>query len=460
MTNAKLQRPSYAAAAVKAPRNIALWGYGRYGKRLLDALERYWGNYYAVTAIFDSAIGPGDSKALGSISLLPPSELERLYREGAFEAVVISIADDLAREQINRQLEAWGIPTTTLISQDDLRPFEEFHNTSSREAPYGYAEHVYQGVYGNYAQLYFWQTPFFLFDDEGRALIDNVYKDHIAWDLGTLNPALPFDASVANVITLEGDFCAPATFWGYNYWHYTFQTLAQIQVMEEAGFTGTYLLVHAEFAEELLDLYGLDASRIMWLNELDSNSFYRFERMHLIARTRYDYEQAAKPLVKAAQRVLDTVNSRASTADERAYPTRLYVKRVGSRKLQGVDEVLEKYGFVTMVPEDHSIAEQVRFFNNARVVVTPHGANSTNSLYMRPESVFIEAFSKKWALPASVYPLREKGVHYLPVVQTPIVYDVTASVHDDFEVEPIVLEMVIKAALALAGETENQKESS
>ena len=81
-----------------------------------------------------------------------------------------------------------------------------------------------------------------------------------------------------------------------------------------------------------------------------------------------------------------------------SYPRYIYVKRIGYRKLINGDRFTEKYGFTTIIPEELSVEEQMNYFHNANIVLCPHGANSTNCLYMHEGSAFVEIFSERWCL--------------------------------------------------------------
>ena len=71
---------------------------------------------------------------------------------------------------------------------------------------------------------------------------------------------------------------------------------------------------------------------------------------------------------------------------------------------------------------------------------------------MHEGAVLIETFGKGWVLPVCVYTLDLCGVHYFPVVETPIVYGANRAVEDDYTVDRTILEMIIKSAIQLVGQ--------
>lgn len=74
---------------------------------------------------------------------------------------------------------------------------------------------------------------------------------------------------------------------------------------------------------------------------------------------------------------------------------RLYISRRDSvrRPLMNEQEILkrlQRLGFTSVENSELRLLEQVRLFGAADVVVAPHGAGSTNMLFMRPGAAFVE----------------------------------------------------------------------
>ena len=138
-------------------------------------------------------------------------------------------------------------------------------------------------------------------------------------------------------------------------------------------------------------------------------------------------------------------------------PKKIYVKRIGKRKLLGADDILAGYGFTTIVPEEYSVREQMKLFYNADVVFCVHGANSTNCLYMREGTVFVEAFSSYWMNRCNLFALASQGVAYLPVSSLETVRDDKDGVFRDFTFPESLLRMTIQNALRIYQAQHGQK---
>lgn len=77
---------------------------------------------------------------------------------------------------------------------------------------------------------------------------------------------------------------------------------------------------------------------------------------------------------------------------------------------------------------------------NARIVLSPHGANTTNAIYMKPGSVLIESFPASLLNPACMREIIDKGVHFLPVFQYKDMLSSSTGIYDDYTVIPEMLE--------------------
>lgn len=82
-------------------------------------------------------------------------------------------------------------------------------------------------------------------------------------------------------------------------------------------------------------------------------------------------------------------------------PQRIFVSRAGAKKrrLENEDkvmELLETYGFVRVVLEKLPFLEQMAYFQQARVIVGPHGAGFTHLAFAQPGAKLIEFFNPQY----------------------------------------------------------------
>lgn len=85
-------------------------------------------------------------------------------------------------------------------------------------------------------------------------------------------------------------------------------------------------------------------------------------------------------------------------------PERIFISRAGSRRRKLLNEAeiesfLMTQGFSTIQPGELSVEQQMRLFSQAKVIVSPHGAELTNLIYCSPETQLIELFSPRYLNP-------------------------------------------------------------
>ncbi|MFK8184777.1 MAG: tetratricopeptide repeat protein [Phormidesmis sp.] len=80
---------------------------------------------------------------------------------------------------------------------------------------------------------------------------------------------------------------------------------------------------------------------------------------------------------------------------------RIYITRSGAKYRHvfneaAVMQMLAQFGFVSVALETLSVAEQIKLFSEAAVIVAPHGSGLTNLAFCRPGATVIECFSPNY----------------------------------------------------------------
>ena len=422
---------------------IAIWGYGRYGRRMFDSLTRFCSEEYEVVRVYDAAYQKlKNTEGELILKIHNPEELPEDYRKGLFEKVLISIYS-YSREP-NIFLLKHSIPELNLGCLDDFYPLSSFEQGKKpfeieRE---GYDFYVLKNLYGAKAN-YDSKTVLCLFDDEGRVVkehrdnFDPEFSDRYKYPF-------VFRHSKAEKRFLEGQYCILTKQHSVNYWHYTYNHLEVVWLLEKAGFQGKYVVPASEFGGELLRLLDVPDERIISLNAFEHNKIYVFEEVFYIVAVKpfgEDLVFGSPALLEAAEYI------KKKLPIDPTLPKKIYVKRIGKRKLLDADDILAEYGFITMIPEDYSVKEQMTLFYNADIVFCVHGANSTNCLYMRKGAVFVEVFSSYWMNRCNLYALASQGVDYLPVSSLETVRNNKDGLLEDFSLPEALLRMTIQNAL-------------
>jgi len=197
-----------------------------------------------------------------------------------------------------------------------------------------------------------------------------------------------------------------------NYYHWLMQCLPAIDASVRTVGAGHCVLALPPLAgwqEETLALLGyanLPRTRI------DFDCHYRYSRAHWNAYLGGVAEDFMSP------RCLDVLERAGSSIEPVPdTPERLYVARLdsGNRVIRNEDAVrrlLEKYGFVTVIPGILSFAGQVALFKGARVVVGGHGAGLTNLAFCRAGTTVLELIQSTYPTVFMNRVAQAKGLRY------------------------------------------------
>ncbi|MGL5062290.1 MAG: glycosyltransferase family 61 protein [Microcoleus sp.] len=99
---------------------------------------------------------------------------------------------------------------------------------------------------------------------------------------------------------------------------------------------------------------------------------------------------------------------------------KIYISRAGKRRVKNeieVKEVLQQFGFEILEDISRPVDEQIRIFQEAAVVVGPHGAGFTNLLWCQPGTKVIEFFNGGYTPPYFYYISQILGLDYSYMVE-------------------------------------------
>lgn len=215
----------------------------------------------------------------------------------------------------------------------------------------------------------------------------------------------------------EDEVCQACFFKGDNYWHFTCDILPRIMLMEKWGYKGKYIVNSSKCDKEFLKILSIPEERLIYSYEdlvIHAKKVYMFDEI-------YGINLGEKILGELRNFIIDRVETTCGSLVDENYPKKLYVSRIGRRRIINEKEIfgyLMQFGFKMMIPENHSIYEQMKFFANADIIVQPHGANSTNILYSKPGTSFVECFGHDWINPCMIGAIILLQLDYRMVCET------------------------------------------
>ncbi|MBI2352794.1 glycosyltransferase family 61 protein [Candidatus Dependentiae bacterium] len=254
-----------------------------------------------------------------------------------------------------------------------------------------------------------WQETFVLIIPHGRVhstngwvTIDNCCIKELFW-CGVIGHIkhIP-QASEEKLQKISGRVVVLAQPASGNYYHYMYEILGRLLLIEQQGIEYDWLYVpfHKPFMKELLQLWGVDMTKVIQ----PSGIGYYIQADELIVPSmiintcferepdfggylRPDVVEKIKDrLIKAADHY-DTVQN---------YAKKIFISRKdGKRNVPNEDEVFELFkekGFVRYELGKMPVVEQIKLFQNAEVVVAIHGAGCFNMIFCKSGTKFIELF--------------------------------------------------------------------
>ena len=197
-----------------------------------------------------------------------------------------------------------------------------------------------------------------------------------------------------------------------NLWHWLFESMPKICLMESAGYKGQYIVnATSKVVLEGLELMGVGPERIV-----------HCAGPHLIRRAVIPHVIYWSGLYEH-KRVLSTIRERLlEAAGALEGEKRCFIRRIGTRCLLNEAELLaalHAYDIEVLVPEEHSLRAQISFMSNAGLTLSPHGANSALAFFQQRKSVFMEFFGHDHINNGcNLITIKFLELLYLPVTQT------------------------------------------
>jgi len=174
---------------------------------------------------------------------------------------------------------------------------------------------------------------------------------------------------------VEGTHASLISLWHNNYYHWLFDALPRLSVLEAAGLGNAQLIVPdplIPWQQEMLDRIGVARHRLT-----------PYSRGHLKPE-RLVWASAPAYIGFPTPFVVSWLRERLGNLEPSVAERRLYLKRSTNRRLANeadVMRILAGFGFEAVEPDRMSVAEQILVFSSARAVVAAHGAGVANTVF-------------------------------------------------------------------------------
>ena len=190
------------------------------------------------------------------------------------------------------------------------------------------------------------------------------------------------------------------TIYQSNYYHWLFDVLPRLHLLEKAGIQPDLYFVEnsSKFQTESLGLLGIGKEKIINAND---KKFIKAKNLFVpsIPGLAGVVPEWAGNFLR--ENLINAVNDTDSTEGD---CNRIYISREKAKHRRVVNEnelisVLENYNFEVVHLEEMSFSEQIRLFNSAECVVSPHGAGLANTVFCKENAKVLELFSPNYVNP-------------------------------------------------------------
>jgi len=258
--------------------------------------------------------------------------------------------------------------------------------------------------------------PFVAVIPNGRAWGDKFTRavitsdNRLLEDISTGSPSLIISSDrLPPPVAIEGTVAFLAKNYCYNYYHWMFEFLPQIELLRRSGIDigsiDKFAVNHCcfPFQRETVSLLGIPLEKIV---ETYKNNHIQARQLLVSSVIRESTKWACDFLRR------EFLNDSIIGLQKKQ---RIFISRKEKRRVINEDElvaVLSKFGFKSIAPESLSVAEQVSLFAAAEVVIGAHGAALTNTVFCSPGTKVIEIFAPDYVNPCYRKLSSQVGLEY------------------------------------------------
>ncbi len=379
---------------------IVLYGIGNYGTRFYHGIDH---KHYSVVGIYDKNLKALSDFCKGK-KLNQYNDIEQLIvgkDNGEFDGIIICISDVKEILTIGELLCSKGIPVFNIVEH-----FKSLEKGCCRIV-YNHFYEVNNVFCVNNGQ----GSAIGAYDQDGNMIEESYTRFRYMKENESQLLYWPLPNERDTCMRLE-KCCVLGMEWTDNLWHFVYDCIWHLFELESDGYDGMYLLYDSDLSRTYIRLLDVDENRVIFVGKNDKTVYH----IDSALISRHPGTGAVSESIVGMGRFITKRLS--SKVVEQWNVSKVYFKRIGRRKALGIDSVLEEYGFETIIPEELSIEDQIALFSQADIVVCPHGAGSTNSIFLKEGAAFIELFGKSYIAPCCTDTIKKQRIRYRMLVET------------------------------------------
>ena len=144
-----------------------------------------------------------------------------------------------------------------------------------------------------------------------------------------------------------------------------------------------------KWQKDYLNILGIDLEQCLFVEQEP----IRVKKLLIVSPRRFQFYYSIDVVRKFSQLMLENLGYSNRNPEEYVYISRSSSKTRHVENEQELIDRLSQFGFRLYTLENMSVAEQVRLFTKAKVIIAPHGAGLTNMIYCKQPKV-IEIFGE------------------------------------------------------------------
>ena len=150
--------------------------------------------------------------------------------------------------------------------------------------------------------------------------------------------------------------------------------------------------VDLPFVHKTLDILGIEQEKILWA---DNRTHVQADELILpsfVSKSCYTPKWVADWL---KSKFMTTVHNKSTDFSKKIFISR---KNAACRRILNEDEIFEHLkapGFERYFLEELDVEDQIKLFMNADVIISPHGAGLTNTVFCKQGTKIVEIFQQR-----------------------------------------------------------------